>query len=106
MAIGRGAGEPLPKRIRSETLLFSALAVAAAGFALFWLIDERPLTLGGLAVTGLGLSLLYPLTLALAIAAAQGRTDAASARAAFAAGIAIAVAPFALGAVADQAGLV
>lgn len=106
MAIGRVAGGPLAKRVRSETLLFSALAVAAAGFALFWLIDERPLTLGGLAVTGLGLSLLYPLTLALAIAAAQGRTDAASARAAFAAGIAIAVAPFALGAVADQAGLV
>jgi fucose permease len=48
---------------------------------------------------------LYPLTLALAIGASGGRTDAASVRVGFAAGAAIAVAPFVLGAFADAAGL-
>ena len=51
------------------------------------------------------MALLYPLTLALGIAAAGGRTDSAAARAAFAAGIAIAVAPFALGGLADATDL-
>jgi fucose permease len=106
MTIGRVAGSWLAKRFRTEPLLSAALAVATVGFVVFWLVDVRALTLLGLAVTGLGISLLYPLTLALAIEAAEGRTDAASARVAFAAGIAIAVAPFALGVAADQAGLV
>ena len=78
-----------------------ALAVAAAGFAVFWLVPSSTVAVVGLGVTGSGVSLLYPLTLALAIAAAGGRTDSASSRAAFAAGIAIAVAPFALGGLAD-----
>jgi fucose permease len=106
MTIGRVAGGWLAKRFRTEPLLTTALGVAAVGFVVFWLIDVPAPTLLGLAVAGLGISLLYPLTLALAIEAAGGRTDAASARAAFAAGIAIAVAPFALGVAADQAGLV
>ena len=59
----------------------------------------------GLFLAGLGVSLLYPLTLTLGIAASGGRTDAASARAAFGAGIAIALAPFVLGALADQTSL-
>lgn len=106
MTAGRVAGSPLAKRFRTQPLLFVAVAVAAAGFLVFWLVDSPAATLAGLAVTGLGIALLYPLTLALAIEASGGRTDAASARAAFAAGIAIAVAPFALGVVADEAGLV
>jgi fucose permease len=71
----------------------------------FWLASSAAASVVALFVTGLGVALLYPLTLALAIAAAGGRTDAASVRAGFAAGIAIAVAPFALGALADAAGL-
>jgi fucose permease len=82
-----------------------ALTVAAAGFAFFWLVPSSTTAVLGLGVTGAGVSLLYPLTLALGIAAAGGRTDAAAARAAFAAGIAIAVAPFALGGLADATDL-
>jgi fucose permease len=106
MTAGRVAGSPLAKRFRTQPLLFVAVAVATAGFLVFWLVDSPAATLVGLAVTGLGIALLYPLTLALAIEASGGRTDAASARAAFGTGIAIAVAPFALGVVADEAGLV
>jgi fucose permease len=62
-------------------------------------------TVVGLFVVGVGLSLLYPLTFALAVESARGRTEAASARSVFAAGAAVAAGPFALGALADQAGL-
>src|SRR6188508_1963368 len=99
MTVGRALGGPLTRRFGSERLIAVALAVAAAGFAVFWLVPSSTAAVVGLGVTGSGVSLLYPLTLALAIAAAGGRTDSASSRAAFASGIA--VAPFALGGLAD-----
>jgi fucose permease len=105
MTAGRVLGGPLTKRFGSEPLLAVALAVAAAGFAVFWLVPSSAVAVGGLGLTGAGVSLLYPLTLALGIAAAGGRTDSAAARAAFAAGIAIALAPFALGGLADVSDL-
>jgi MFS family permease len=105
MALGRFVGGWLAKRFASERLLVAALAVAAGGFVVFWLVPVAPVAVAALGVTGLGVALLYPLGLALAIRAAGGRTDAASARAAFATGVAVAVAPFALGALADAAGL-
>ena len=105
MTLGRVLGGWLAKRASAERLLAVALAVAAVGFASFWLIPSALVAAAALALTGLGVAVLYPLTLALAIRAAGGRTDAASARAAFATGIAIAVAPFVLGALADEAGL-
>src|SRR5687768_9935849 len=101
MTVGRALGGPLTRRFGSERLIAAALAVAAAGFGVFWLVPSSTLAVVGLGATGSGVSLLYPLTLGLAIAAAGGRTDSAAARAAFAAGIAIAVAPFALGGLAD-----
>jgi fucose permease len=105
MTAGRLAGAWLAKRLPAERILFGALAVATTGFTVYWLVEAVPATLTGLTVAGLGIAVLYPLTLALAIAASDGRTDAASARAAFATGIAVGVAPFALGALADEAGL-
>ena len=98
-------GGPLTRRFGSERLIAVALAVAAAGFAVFWLVPSSTAAVVGLGITGSGVSLLYPLTLALGIAAAGGRTDSAAARAAFAAGIAIAVAPFVLGGLADASDL-
>jgi fucose permease len=105
VAAGRFGGGWLVKRIAAERVLIAALAVTASGFVIFWLVPVAGASIVALFVTGAGVALLYPLTLALAIRAAGGRTDAASARAAFAAGIAIAVAPFVLGALADAAGL-
>jgi predicted MFS family arabinose efflux permease len=105
MTIGRVAGGWAAKRVSSERLLLAALGLAAASFFVFWLAPSAPAAVVALCVTGIGVALLYPLTLALALAAAPGRTDSASVRAGFAAGIAIAVAPFALGALADEAGL-
>jgi fucose permease len=105
MAVGRAVGGRLARRIAAEGLLAAALGVTVLGFAVFWLVRAAAIAVPGLFLAGLGVSLLYPLTLALGIAASGGRTDAASARAAFGAGIAIALAPFVLGAMADQTSL-
>jgi predicted MFS family arabinose efflux permease len=105
MAGGRLGGGRLAREVAADRLLAAALGLTLAGFLTFWLVQPSPAPVVGLVVAGVGVSLLYPLTLSLGIAASGGRTDAASARAAFASGIAIAVAPFALAAIADQAGL-
>jgi fucose permease len=105
MTLGRVVGGALTKRFASEPLLAVALGVAATGFLAFWLVPSSAAAVAGLGLTGAGVSLLYPLTLALGIHAAGGRTDSAAARAAFAAGLAIAIAPFALGGLADLRGL-
>ena len=104
MTVGRVAGGWLAKRIDPEPILAVALGLAGLGFLVFWLAPAA-VSVVGLAITGTGVSVLYPLTLALAIGASGGRTDAASARVGFAAGAAIAIAPFVLGAFADAAGL-
>jgi fucose permease len=91
--------------VGAERLLAAALGVATLGFAAYWLLPSAAGAVVGLGATGIGVALFYPLTLALGIRAAGGRTDSAAARAAFAAGIAIAVVPFVLGALADLVGL-
>jgi fucose permease len=105
MTIGRVVGGSFARRVHAARMLRVALAVSAVGFLLFWAAGWVPAAVGGLAVTGLGVALLYPLTLSLALGASGGRTDAASARAAFASGGAIALAPFALAALADATDL-
>ncbi len=105
MLLGRLAGGRLALRFGIDPLLYAAIGVAAAGFALFWVSTWAPLAIAGLLVCGLGVALHYPLGIARAIDAAEGRPDLASARAALAAALAIGVGPFALGALADQVGL-
>jgi len=106
IALARVAGGRLGRTGEPERLLPAALLIAAAGFLLFWLPRWPLLSVPALAVTGLGIGLLYPVTIALALASVAGRSDAASARAALGSGVAIALAPFALASLADAAGLV
>jgi MFS family permease len=105
MAAGRAAGGRLARRTSSRRLLAGSLALAGAGFGAFWLSPWPAAAVAGLAVTGLGIALLYPLTVALAIDAVPGRSVTASARIALGSGVAIALAPFILAALADTAGL-
>jgi fucose permease len=59
----------------------------------------------GLFVRGLGIALLYPLTISFAIGAAGPRRDTGSARSALAGSLALLVCPALLGGVADKIGL-
>ena len=106
MATGRSLAVPITVRLRDERLLMLVCtAVAAAGFAIFWLAPVLPLAGFGLAVTGLGVALLYPTTVSRTVAAWPHAPDRAAARAALASGVAIGGAPFVLARLADLVGL-
>jgi fucose permease len=104
MVIGRLVGGRLLLVFRPTRMLLTALAVCLAGFAVFWSATVPWLAMGGLLLCGLGVGLHYPLGIGLALAHSDGQPDLAAARASFAVGISFAVAPFALGALADGVG--
>ncbi len=105
MLAGRSAGSAVIDRIGARPLYAGALLVTLAGFGLYWAGGGPAPALAGLFVLGLGVALLYPLTLGLALEAAGPEAAAASARFMLAVGVAILVAPFLLGALADRFGL-
>ena len=110
MLAGRLAGSALVGRFPPAALYAASLVVTLLGFGLYWgggspWIAPPWIAVSGLAVIGLGVALLYPLSLGLALEAAGPRGAAASARFMFAVGLAILIAPFLLGAVADRVGL-
>lgn len=95
---------PLSLRVSPARLLAAAYGVAVAGWAVLWTATSAPVALAGLFLAGLGYGAHYPLGIALLLGASGGRTDAAQARATVAGGLAIGVAPFVLGALADVVG--
>jgi len=101
MAAGRAASAPVVRRAgRPDRLLAAAALVGVAGFAILW-ASPAPLAVAGLLVAGLGVALLYPVILGQALGAWPGRPVRAAARCALASGVAIGVAPLALGVLAD-----
>jgi MFS family permease len=106
MASGRFLASPITRRMPStRVLILTSVGVAAAGFALFWFAPVLVVAAAGLAVTGLGVALLYPTMVSLVVATWPQAPDRASARAALASGLAIGVTPFLLGRLSDAIGL-
>jgi fucose permease len=105
LAAGRLLGARMLSRLGNLPVLRLGVIIAAAGFAVFWSARSVWPALAGLAMAGLGVSMLYPISLARAIAAAGGRSDLGSARATLASGLAIGLAPFAFGVLADAGGV-
>ena len=105
MLTGRTAGGSLLRVIAAQRLFPLALLVTCLGFLIYWGLPRPPVAIVGLFVLGLGVALLYPLTLGLAMGAAGTRADTASARAALAGSFGILVTPALLGGLADKVGL-
>ncbi|HZD99772.1 MAG TPA: MFS transporter [Micromonosporaceae bacterium] len=101
MCLGRALGSRLARRYRLDGMLFAAFALTAVGFALFWFATTPVVAFAGLAITGLGMAVHYPLSLSRTIGAATGQADRASSIATLGTGIAIGVAPFLLGFLSD-----
>lgn len=101
MCVGRALGSRLARRYSLDGLLFTAFALTALGFALFWVATMPWVAFVGLAITGLGMAVHYPLSLSRTIGAAAGQADRASSIATLGTGIAIGVAPFLLGLLSD-----
>jgi predicted MFS family arabinose efflux permease len=105
MLTGRTAASSLLRVIATQRLFPLALLVTCLGFLIYWAVPRPSTALVGLFVLGLGVALLYPLTLGLAMGAAGTRADTASARASLAGSLGILVTPALLGGLADRVGL-
>ena len=108
MLVGRIALRWLVARVALRRLLIGALALAFAGFLIYWgapVVLGPPAAVAGAFVIGLGIAPLYPLVTDFAIGAAPKARDLAAMRLAIAFGLALLLAPIALGALADEAGL-
>jgi MFS family permease len=95
---------PLSLRVPSTMLLAVAFVVAIGGWAILWTATTPWVAMVGLVVAGFGYGATYPLSIALLLATSPGRADAMQARATLVGGLAIGVAPFALGALSDVVG--
>ena len=82
-----------------------ALFLAGGGFIVFWTATTPVQGLIGLGLTGLGMSLHYPLAVTAAIEAGGGHPDLAAGRAALGVGVAAALVPLIMGGIADAAGI-
>lgn len=105
MTLGRALGGRLTRGRAPEGLLLLTVLVALTGFALAWVGTTPLVAIAGLFVVGLGIALQFPLNIARLIAVSDGRADRAVARSSLGVGMAIAVAPFALGALSDRVGV-
>ena len=101
-AVGRGFGGR-----RSPRLVLSAgLIMAMLGAGLVWISTEPALSALGLFLGGVGTAGLWPVGLAVAFASSPGAQLEASARATLGSGLAVLVAPSALGLASDAIGVV
>ena len=106
MATGRFLASPITRLLPdTQVLILTSIGVAAAGFVLFWCAPTLVVAASGLALTGLGVALLYPTLVSLVVATWPHAPDRAAARAALASGLAIGVTPFLLGRLSDAIGL-
>lgn len=105
MTCGRAAGGRLAVARGVDPLLAASLIVTMLGFTVLWLSTTLWLSVAGLLVVGLGLSVQFPLAISRLLAAAGGHPDRATAKASIGAGIAIGTAPFLLGLLADRFGV-
>jgi fucose permease len=81
------------------------MTLTIGGFPLFWLAPVVSLRLIGLFITGMGVANFWPSGIALTLGTVPQHPDAASARIALGAGIAVLIAPFVLGWLADRVGI-
>jgi MFS family permease len=104
MTIGRLSSARLTLQHGVDALLIYAFGLTIVGFGVFWISTNPWIAFAGLFITGLGISVQFPLAITRAVGFSDGRRDLATAYAALAGGIAVALAPFGLGAFADHVG--
>ncbi len=102
---GRMALRILLQHFAPMSILYCAFAAGLAGFALYWLVSTPVAATIGIFLIGLCVAPMYPMSMAMGIGAARGANDMAAVRLVLGQGLAILLAPAALGALADAAGL-
>ena len=101
LLLGRLVGSRLSKRYAIDSLLRLGILVALIGFGVAW-IQPHVITMSlGLFISGIGLSLNWPLGIARATIACRNRSTQATSLVSLFGCIAIAIVPFTLGSTAD-----
>ncbi|ADG74942.1 major facilitator superfamily MFS_1 [Cellulomonas flavigena DSM 20109] len=104
MSVMRFIVGPLSLRVPPAILLAASFGIAIVGWALLWTATDVAVALTGLVIAGFGYGAQYPLGVALLLSVSPGQGDRAQAHATLAGALAIGVAPFLLGALADAFG--
>ena len=100
LSVGIGAGHEIRRNAAA------GLVLAGVGAGVAW-VSTAPILSGfGLFLAGVGVAILYPLGVAAALAGAPGQLALAGNRLTLASGLAILLAPLALGAIADATGVI
>jgi fucose permease len=105
MVVGRIIGSRLAHSAEPARLLVVSLGLAIFGFSIFWLAPITDLRLVGLALCGVGIANVWPLTLPTATSLVPQATDLANARMSLSASSATLIAPQILGSLADGVGI-
>ena len=105
VAVGRTFGARLAMGVSAHSMLVGGWLVGLLGFAAFWRASALPVAVVGLFVTGLGLSVIFPLLLDRAVLLLPERKDWALAIVYPFVGVAVGLAPYGLGALAGQVGV-
>jgi len=105
MILGRWYGPNILRRLTLDGQLLVAISIQFLGFVAFWFSHSMTISLISLFTIGLGVSTQFALAAIRLISFSNGRPDLAIGRTSFAAGVAIAVAPFLLGVLGDNFGI-
>jgi hypothetical protein len=100
LSVGLGAGHDI-RRNAATGLIFAGVGAGVA-----WVSTAAIVSGAALCLAGVGVAVLYPLGVAAALAGAPGQLALAGNRLTLASGLAILVAPLALGAIADATGVI
>jgi predicted MFS family arabinose efflux permease len=103
--VGRVFGVQIAERVPVERLLRISIVAGFLAFAVAWLATSPVVILVAMFLTGVGLALVWPLSISRIIRAAAGQADRASALALAFTTTAIGLAPFVLGALAGAVGV-
>jgi len=105
MAVGRGLGDRLTRRLGAGMMVRLGGLVAAGGLTLALVVSWVPLVLLGFALVGAGFSVIFPLTLSAAGRASQQASGTAIATVATCGYVGFLVGPAAIGFAADKLSL-
>ncbi len=104
IAAGRFGGAALTLRYPVWQVFLGTMAVSLVGWAIFWSTTVVAVGYIGLAISGAGIGMLFPLGLTRMIETSGGRPDQASGIASVWAGVGSGTGPFVLGALGDAFG--
>ena len=105
MGLGRWYIGQILFKLHLDQQLLTVIGIQFIGFAIFWFSHIYALSILGLFLIGVGLSTQFALASLRLIDLSDGRPDQAIGLSSLAAGIAIALAPLALGLLDDQFGI-